>query len=54
MPWVALSWSHKDEEIEIALNAGRKALNVYKKALIEGAEKYLVGPSIKPVFRKYN
>jgi glutamate-1-semialdehyde 2,1-aminomutase len=54
MPWIALSWSHKDEEIEIALKAGYKALKVYKSALNDGYHKYLQGDVIKPVFRKYN
>ncbi len=54
MPWVALSYSHGDEEIRLALEAGRKSLAIYKKALEEGIENYLVGRPIKPVFRKKN
>ncbi len=54
MPWIAISYAHGDRELEITLEATRKALAVYKKALEEGVEKYLVGPAIKPVFRKYN
>lgn len=54
MPWIALSWRHGDEELartEAALDA---SLTVYAQALHEGVEKYLVGPAIKPVFRKFN
>lgn len=54
MPWIALSWWHGDEELtrtEAALDA---SLAVYAKALHEGVEKYLEGPAIKPVFRKFN
>ena len=54
MPWVALSFSHQDEELKYTLNAVNKALLVYKKALEEGVDKYLVGNSIKPVFRRFN
>jgi glutamate-1-semialdehyde 2,1-aminomutase len=54
MPWIAICYSHRDKELEITLNAIKKSLIIYKKALEEGIEKYLVGPCIKPVFRKYN
>ncbi len=54
MPWIAISYAHTDKELVKTLNATRNALKVYKKALEEGVEKYLVGDVIKPVFRKYN
>ncbi|MBI5563113.1 MAG: glutamate-1-semialdehyde 2,1-aminomutase [Deltaproteobacteria bacterium] len=54
MPWVAVAYAHQDNEITMALEAGRKSLSVYKKALDEGVEKYLSGRAIKPVFRKRN
>jgi glutamate-1-semialdehyde 2,1-aminomutase len=54
MPYIALSQSHGEEELEMTLNAVRKSLIVYKKALEEGVRRYLHGPSIKPVFRKFN
>lgn len=54
MPWVAISYAHGDEEIATALEAGRKSLKVYRRALDEGWEKYLEGRPIKPVFRKKN
>lgn len=54
MPWIAISYAHREEELRLTLDATRKALEVYKKALDEGFEKYLVGDPIKPVFRKYN
>lgn len=54
MPWVAISYAHGEKELEMTLKAARAALEVYKKALDEGVEKYLVGPAIKPVFRKHN
>ena len=54
MPWIALSNAHGDAELKLTLNAAEKALGVYKNALHDGVSKYLVGPAIKPVFRKYN
>ena len=54
MPYIALCQAHGEKELELTLEATRKSLKVYKKALQEGVEKFLEGPSIKPVFRKYN
>lgn len=54
MPWVALSYSHGAVEIEEALAAGRKSLEVYRRALEQGIDRYLEGRPIKPVFRKMN
>lgn len=54
MPWIALSWRHGDEELKITEKAINAAFVVCKKALEEGVEKYLEGPVIKPVFRKFN
>jgi glutamate-1-semialdehyde 2,1-aminomutase len=54
MPYIALCHSHGNEELELTLNAVRSSLMIYKKALEEGVFKYLHGPSIKPVFRKFN
>lgn len=54
MPWIAVSFAHGDIELNITLQAADKALAIYKRALAEGVEKYLEGPAIKPVFRKYN
>lgn len=54
MPWIALSYAHTSIELEITKQALRKTLEVYKKAVEDGYENYLVGDVIKPVFRKYN
>lgn len=54
MPWIAVSLAHGNIELDITLEAVNKALQVYKKALLEGVDKYLEGPVIKPVFRKFN
>lgn len=54
MPWIALSYSHSEIELEKTLEATKKALHVYANALNSGWRKYLRGRSIKPVFRKEN
>lgn len=54
MPWIAISLAHGKEELEYTLEAVRKALEVYAKALEDGYEKYLQGAVIKPVFRRFN
>ena len=54
IPWVALCYMHAASDIDRALEAGRNSLKVYRHALNEGLDKFLVGRPIKPVFRKYN
>ncbi len=54
MPWIAISYSHTDEELEFTLDALKNTLKVYANALDEGIENYLLGPAIKPVFRTFN
>lgn len=54
MPWIALCYDHGPAELEIALDAVRKSLVVYKKALEGSVSTYLIGRSMRPVFRKYN
>lgn len=54
MPWIAPSYAHSDQELEITLSAAKGALDIYARALQDGIEHFLVGPEVKPVFRKYN
>ncbi len=54
IPWVGLSYSHGDKELDITLDAVNKALEIYSKSLNNGVEKYLHSKVMKPVFRKYN
>ncbi len=54
MPYIAISFSHKDLELQKTLEAVHKSLNVYKNALEQGLENFLTSEVIKPVFRKYN
>jgi glutamate-1-semialdehyde 2,1-aminomutase len=54
MPWISLAYRHTDEHFALTELALDSTFEVYKNAIKEGVERYLVGPSIKPVFRKYN
>ncbi|BFU76847.1 glutamate-1-semialdehyde 2,1-aminomutase [Arcobacter sp. 15-2] len=54
MPWISVSYAHGEKELALTKEALEKTFEVYKKAVDEGYENYLVGDVIKPVFRKYN
>lgn len=54
MSWIAVSLSHGETELQMTLEAARKSLQVYAKALNDGVGKFLEGPAVKPVFRKFN
>ena len=54
MPWIAPCFAHDDKALELTLYAARKALVVYAQALENGVERFLEGPAIKPVFRRFN
>jgi glutamate-1-semialdehyde 2,1-aminomutase len=52
--YLAPSWSHGEDEINATLEAARSVLATYRNALVDGVERFLEGPAIKPVFRKFN
>jgi glutamate-1-semialdehyde 2,1-aminomutase len=54
MPSLVVSFSHTDADIDFTLDGIAAALDVYRKALEDGVEKYLVGRPVKPVFRRFN
>jgi glutamate-1-semialdehyde 2,1-aminomutase len=54
MPSLVVSFSHEDKDIDHTIEAIGDALGVYRKALENGVDKYLVGRPVKPVFREYN
>lgn len=54
MPWIAISLAHGDAELGQTLEAAEAALKVYTRALADGAERYLEGAAVKPVFRQFN
>jgi glutamate-1-semialdehyde 2,1-aminomutase len=53
-PWIALCYSHKERELEMTLEAARKALKVYCQALNSDVNTYIKGSVLKPVFRRFN
>ena len=53
-PSLVVSYSHSDADIARTIEGVGEVLQVYKKALEDGVEKYLVGRPVKPVFRKFN
>jgi glutamate-1-semialdehyde 2,1-aminomutase len=50
-PSFVVSYSHSDEDVDLTIEAVEGALDVYRRALSDGVERYLVGPPVKPVFR---
>jgi glutamate-1-semialdehyde 2,1-aminomutase len=54
MPSLVVSRAHSDQDIALTVEAVGEALDVYRRALSDGVEKYLVGRPVKPVFRQYN
>jgi glutamate-1-semialdehyde 2,1-aminomutase len=53
-PSFMLSYSHDDATIDQTIESVAAALAVYRRALDEGVERYLVGPSVKSVYRRFN
>jgi glutamate-1-semialdehyde 2,1-aminomutase len=51
-PSFVVSYAHGDAEIDATIEASRDALRVYRRALDDGPERLLVGPPVKPVFRR--
>jgi glutamate-1-semialdehyde 2,1-aminomutase len=50
-PSFVVSYSHSDRDIDLTIEAVAEALTIYRRALDEGVDRYLVGPPVKPVFR---
>lgn len=53
-PSFMVSYSHSDADIDYTIDAVAEALVVYRQALEEGVQKFLVGRPVKPVFRAHN
>ena len=49
-----VSYSHDEDAIRQTIEAVERALAVYRRALDDGVERYLSGPSVKPVYRRFN
>jgi glutamate-1-semialdehyde 2,1-aminomutase len=55
IPYIAISASHRQNELARTLDAIDKALKVVSQAIDQGSvQGLLVGPVVKPVFRKFN
>ncbi len=54
MPSLVVSRAHGDQDIAHTVEAVGEALDIYRRALSDGVEKYLVGRPVKPVFRQYS
>ena len=54
MPYIAISFSHQDNQLNQTLEAVYASLKVMSQALENGIQGYLKSPIIKPVFRKFN
>lgn len=53
-PSFIVSYSHTDDDIDRTIEAVDGALGVYRKALENGVQQFLVGPAVKPVYRRFN
>jgi glutamate-1-semialdehyde 2,1-aminomutase len=53
-PSLVVSYSHSDADIDRTIEVIGESLYIYRKALDEGIQKYLIGRPVKPVFRRYN
>lgn len=51
---LVVSYSHTDADIDRTVEAFHEAFQIYRKALDEGIEKYLIGRPVKPIWRKFN
>ena len=54
MPSLVVSYSHTDSDIDATVEAVDGALEVYARAIEDGAERYLVGRPSQIVYRRYN
>jgi glutamate-1-semialdehyde 2,1-aminomutase len=53
-PSFVVNYSHDEGAIDETIDAVAGALVVYRQALENGVEPYLKGPSVKPVYRRFN
>jgi glutamate-1-semialdehyde 2,1-aminomutase len=52
--WLSFSYHHGQKELKKTKEALYNSMKIYKQALLKNCNKYLIGSSIRPVFRKYN
>lgn len=54
MPWIAVSLAHGETELNKTFDAFENSLSVLSQAVDKGFERFIKGPIVKPVFRKFN
>ncbi|MCG9900357.1 MAG: glutamate-1-semialdehyde 2,1-aminomutase [Hydrotalea sp.] len=55
IPWISITYSHTEKEVEETLNVFKHVLNEIKQNINENkVTNSFVGNAVKPVFRKYN
>jgi glutamate-1-semialdehyde 2,1-aminomutase len=54
IPSLVVSYSHTDEDIDLTVAAIDGALEVYRRALDDGVERYLIGRPSQTVYRRFN
>ncbi|MDZ4366110.1 MAG: hypothetical protein U0987_03630 [Afipia sp.] len=52
-PSLVVSYSHTDDDIDRTIEAIDGALHVYRRALEDGPEGYLVGRAVRPTLRNF-
>ena len=53
-PSFVVNYGHDDATIDATIDAVAEALVVYRRALEDGWERYVSGPSVKPVYRRFD
>jgi len=51
---LVVNYSHSESDVERTIESVSEALFVYRRAIDEGIDKYLVGRPVKPVFRRHS
>ena len=55
IPYISISHAHSDADIDGTLAASREAFSVLRQAIDRNSvDGLLIGPAVKPVFRRYN
>jgi glutamate-1-semialdehyde 2,1-aminomutase len=54
MPSLVVSYSHTDEDIDRTVAAIDESLAIYRRALDDGVEQYLIGRPSQTVYRRFN
>ena len=53
-PSLVISYSHSDEDVQRTVEAFDYALGVYRNAIQNGVENYLIGPPTQTIYREFN